>query len=171
MKDIQHIVVFDFDKTLIYTAEREEGEKLYKQATGKDWAHRGWWSRKETLDIDIFYPVKNEWIYKKYLEAKATPNTIVILMTGRITPLEDAVMKILNHHNFEFDRVFCCDPKMGGGHPLGATYGFKLKKFESFLREFPYADLTMYDDRTEHVHEFQKWARTTGRKIEIVHVK
>ncbi len=171
MKDTQHIIVFDFDKTLIYTAEPEEGKKLYKQATGKDWEHRGWWGRKESLDIEIFYPAKNEWIYKKYLEAKAMPNTLVILMTGRLNTLEEHVQKILNHHEFKFDRVYCCNPREAGKHDLGVTFAYKLNKFESLLREFPYSDLTMYDDRTEHIFGFQKWARTAKRKIDIIHVK
>jgi len=163
MKDIKHIAVFDFDGTLIYTAEPLEGKKLWLQATGTVWPHRGWWGRKESLDTEIFYPAKNEWVSKKYEEAKADPDTTVILMTGRLVQLEAEVRKVLEFHGFEFDRVYC--------NTGGDTFTFKMRRFDSLLREFPHADLTMYDDRTEHVLEFQKWARNTKRDINIIHIK
>ncbi len=163
MKDIKQIAVFDFDGTLIYTAEPNEGKKTWLAATGKVWEHRGWWGRRESLDVDIFYPTKNEWIIKKYEEAKADPNTIVILMTGRLVQLEAEVKKVLEFHGLEFDRIHC--------NTGGDTYTFKLRKFEALLREFAYAELTMYDDRTEHVLEFQKWAPRTKRVVNIIHVQ
>ena len=162
MKDIKKVTVFDFDGTLIYTAEssQENRDKVFDKY---GYNGRGWWSRKESLDVDIFYPTKNEWIVKKYEEAKADPNTIVILMTGRLIQLEGEVQKILEFHGLKFDRIHC--------NTGGDTYTFKLRKFEALLREFAYAELTMYDDRTEHVLEFQKWAPRTKRVVNIIHVQ
>ncbi len=162
MENIKEVVVFDFDKTMIFTAEStdENRDKVFQKYGHR---HQGWWARKESLDIDIFYPVLNTWVYEKYIEAKANPDAIVILMTGRITQLEPEVRKILDFHNLEFHRVYC--------NTGGDTYRFKQNKFELLLREFYNADLTMYDDRTEHVIQFQGWARSTPRNINIVHVK
>lgn len=162
MKDIKHVVVFDFDGTLIYTAEKTE-ENIEKVKQKYNYTGRGWWGRKESLDTDIFYPAVNQWVADKFEKAKADPHTLTVLMTGRLIHLDKEVKKILDMHGFEFDRVFL-NPNMN-------TEIFKISKFESLLREFPDASLTMYDDRNEHIIKFREWARRQrGRKVEVVHV-
>ena len=64
---IKKLISFDFDDTLFHTPLPEEGKKIWKQKTGKDWPHsRGWWSKPESLDTEIFDIPINLNIYEKY---------------------------------------------------------------------------------------------------------
>ena len=51
---IKKLICFDFDDTLCHTLKPEEGKVIWKEKFGTDWPHRGWWSKPETLDLDIF---------------------------------------------------------------------------------------------------------------------
>ena len=48
------LISFDFDDTLVKTPLPEEGKIVWKEKTGTDWPHRGWWSKPESLDMEIF---------------------------------------------------------------------------------------------------------------------
>ncbi len=46
---ITNISIFDFDGTLIDTMTPEQGKKIYKEKTGKEWKYKGWWGKIESL--------------------------------------------------------------------------------------------------------------------------
>ena len=100
---MKKIVSFDFDGTMCFTPEPIEGEKVWQEKTGTVWTYTGWWSRKETLDMNIFHIPVNPFVYKKYLEAVAEDDTMVILATGRLVKLQREVEKVLRSHNLTFD--------------------------------------------------------------------
>ena len=78
---IKKIVIFDFDGTLCFTPEPVEGKKIWFEKTGTVFPYPGWWSKKETLDMDIFYIPVNPFVYKKYFNlgfAADTPNGLVV---------------------------------------------------------------------------------------------
>ena len=124
---MKKIVSFDFDGTMCFTPEPIEGEKIWKEKTGTVWPYTGWWSKKETLDMNIFDIPVNPFVYKKYLEAVAEDDTMVILATGRLLKLQREVEKVLQSHNLEFDLVQC---NWGG-----ETYKFKTKLFEDLINK------------------------------------
>jgi len=47
--DITRICVWDFDGTLINTPVPEKGYVQYKEKTGQDWPHKGWWGFKAQM--------------------------------------------------------------------------------------------------------------------------
>jgi len=50
------------------------------------------------------------------------------------------------------------------------TKSTKVKTFEDLYQEYPNAQITAYDDRDDHLPEFQKWAEDK-ENVDIVHVK
>ena len=60
---MKKLVSFDFDKTMCFTPEPEEGKVIFKNKTGLDWPHRGWWGRSETLNLEIFSIPINQYVY------------------------------------------------------------------------------------------------------------
>ena len=54
LEQIRKVSIYDFDGTLIKTPEPELGKKIWKEKTGEDYPHKGWWGKRESLDIDIF---------------------------------------------------------------------------------------------------------------------
>lgn len=160
---IKKVVVFDFDKTLCFTPEPEEGKKLWLEKTGMQFPHDGWWGKPESLNLDVFYIPTNPWVLQKYREASADPESYVVLVTGRLIRLQHKVEKVLEFHKLDFDEVLCCD---GGG-----TYPFKCRTFERLIREFEPKKIVLYDDRHEHIVRFRdEWARKQPCEVQIIDV-
>ncbi len=162
------IIAFDFDKTLIHTMEPEEGRQIWLREKGVQFPHpTGWWSKKESMDMTVFYPAMNMWMHKKYTEAIAEKDNYVFIATGRMDKLKEEVQAILDFHNLTFNDVFC---NWGS-----ETYRFKTKLFESIIRKNPKAtEFILYDDRHEHLVKFVEWAevmeKTFKLKVTIIDV-
>jgi FMN phosphatase YigB (HAD superfamily) len=157
------LICFDFDATLFHTALEDEGKVIWKEKTGYDYPHKGWWSKPETLDTTIFDTPLNRPVYNEYLKAVSDSENFVILATGRIERLRPQVEAILNKNNLSFDGVFL---KRGPGD----TLYFKTKLFETFIKELQPEEFIMYDDREEHLVEFKEWAKTMPCDVTIIDV-
>ena len=84
--------IMDFDGTLINTPLPEEGKVTYKNKTGKDWPHVGWWSKAESLDMNIFNIKSIPDVVTDYNVEKSNPNNIVVMLTGRLLKLQKEVV-------------------------------------------------------------------------------
>jgi hypothetical protein len=160
---ITKLVCFDFDGTLIHTPTPETGRPEWEKKTGLSWQGRGWWGNPESLNLKIFYPPVNQWVYNKYLQAKSDPEAYVFLATGRLSKLAHHVQRVLDLHEIEMDDVFC--------NTGGDTLKFKCYLFEQIIKKHPKAtEFTMYDDRQEHMDEFVSWAKRQPIKVNIIDV-
>ena len=157
------LICFDLDDTLCHTMKPEEGKPLWKEKTGQDWPHRGWWSKPETLDLDIFDTKVNPYVYEEYLKAVSDPDNYVICATGRVEKLRPEVEALLSKLNLAFDAIYL--------NTGGDTFTFKCRLFEKFIRKLGVDEFVMYDDRYEHLVEFEKWAKTIDCRITIIDVK
>ena len=161
----KRLICFDFDDTLFHTPLPEEGKIIWKEKTGTEWPHRGWWGKPESIDDAIFDIPKNEWTYKKYLEAVADPDAYVILATGRLAKvpgMRDKVDKLLRDNNIEFDEVH-----LNWG---GDTFIFKCHLLEQTIAKLGVPELIFYDDRAEHLPKFVEWAKSQDINSMIVDV-
>jgi hypothetical protein len=159
------LICFDFDDTLFHTPLPEDGKIVWKEKTGTEWPHRGWWGKHESIDNEIFDIPKNEWTYQRYLEAVADPDAYVILATGRLDKvpgMRAGVEKILRENNIEFDEVH-----LNWGSD---TFIFKCNLLERTVEKLGVYDLTFYDDREEHLPKFVEWAKEQDIKSTIVDV-
>jgi len=162
---INTLYSYDFDNTLIQTPEPELGKKIWLEKTGTEWPYKGWWSKSESLDINIFEMNKNEWVYGKYLESISQENSYNIMATGRLDKIPNMrknVEKILNKYNLSFDEIHL--------NNLGDTFDFKIRLFEDLMKKTKCNHFVMYDDRQEHIIEFNKWARNHKNSITVVDV-
>ncbi len=142
--------IFDFDGTLISTPLPDVGKVTYKEQTGKDWPHSGWWGRRESLDLGVFEMTVIEDVHNDYHKIKNDEDVVRVMMTGRITPLSKQVELILEHHELEFDEYHY--------NTFGSTEQCKIKTLNDLLVKYPNViDLEMWDDRIAHVAIFQKW--------------
>ena len=169
---MKKIVSFDFDGTLFFTPEQEQGKIVFKNITGLDWPYRGWWGRKESLDLKIFSIPINQYVYDRYLMHSKDTDTHVILATGRLgstkSDLTDEVMDVLDQYDLT--------PSNKGGfkevylNPGMDTYKFKTQLFERLISKYRPDEFIMYDDRREHLDKFSEWAQTQPCKITIIDV-
>ena len=156
------LICFDFDDTLCHTPLPEGGKEIWYEKTGTEWPHRGWWSKPESLDLEIFDIPVNKWVYQKYLQAVTDDSAYLILATGRIEALRKEVELVLNHHNLSFDEVYL---NFGGD-----TFSFKTRLFENLISKIQPQEFIMYDDRQEHLPKFEEWALTQPCIVTIVDV-
>ena len=156
------IIIFDFDATLVHTTTPEIAIPIWEKKTGIRWMYDGFWSKSESLSLDVFHIPLNMWVYNKYLEHKKEENTKIFLATGRLKKLEKHVQAILDYHDVTFDGVYC--------NTGGETYNFKSRLFESLIKEHKATELIMYDDRHPHLKKFQIWRNDIDCEIKIVDV-
>ena len=142
-KNIETLYFFDFDGTLADSPEPEEGKRMYKDITGNDYPHRGWWGRKESLstfDVSLYDNIVSE--YKK---ARNDPNAKVILLTNRLSFLKPLVLKILDENNITFDHL---------SFKSGAEE--KDERIKKILNMYPdVKNIIIYDDRDEQLILFK----------------
>lgn len=160
---ISRIAIFDFDGTLIDTPIKEPGKALYEQKKGTTFG--GWWGRPESLDTEVFdmKPIKS--VIEDYKEEREKPNTLVIMLTGRIPKLAKEVKKILDANDIKFDAYFFND--------MGDTLKFKITVLDELLEKYPMVEsIAMWDDRDEHIPSFKAWgAAQDGIDFHITHVE
>jgi len=162
------LAVFDFDGTLISTPLPEQGREFYETKTGNEWPHQGWWGQADSLDIDIFDMPVIESVIVDYQREKANPNTLIILLTGRISKLEPQVRKVLASKNLSFDEYHY--------NTGGSTDQVKLKTLDRLLVENPnIQEVELWDDSQSHIPIFEQWGKNnclSGRlkdfKINVV---
>lgn len=162
---ITKISVFDFDGTLIDTATPDTGKTIWKERTGQDWPHVGWWSKKESLDTEVFDNKPMSSVINAYKRESSNPNTLVVMMTGRIPKLSKEVEGILASNGLQFDKYLY--------NNSSDTLKFKLGKLDEFINNYPdLVSMELWDDRTEHISEFQKWGDSHPEiDFKINHVK
>tara|TARA_Y100000389_G_C17463096_1_gene523287 strand:- start:1109 stop:1603 length:495 start_codon:yes stop_codon:yes gene_type:complete len=143
--------VFDFDGTLINTPEPTEKEKkVWEVVNDKEWPFIGWWGRPESLDLDVWPMEPKPEVLEAYKKEMSDPNTMVVLLTGRLEKLRPQVQVILDKNNFDFDAVLL---NRGGN-----TLIDKIGQMNNLLKSNPsIKKLEMWDDREEHFPKFKSW--------------
>ena len=157
---IKTLISWDLDGTMFNTPTYNTGVPIWEKATGLSWEAKGWWSKPESLNLNIFYIPLNQWVYNEYIKYKDDEECYNFLATGRLIRLEKEVKKLLEFHNLDID-LFC--------NNAGETFRFKCKLYEKMIREHPNASkLILYDDRHEHLHKFVEWAKSQPIEIIII---
>jgi predicted GNAT family acetyltransferase len=136
---VKRLAVFDFDGTLMNSPHPEVGKQEWSEKTGEKYPHIGWWSKPESLDLEIFNIKPFPGIYNQYQKEKSTPGTHVIILTSRIEELRPQVEEILKKNGVYVDRL---DMK-NGNDDLD-----KGQKVLNYLKEFPNVqEINVYEDR------------------------
>ncbi len=165
------LICFDFDGTLVNTELEDSGRIIWKQKTGKEWPYYGWWSKPESLDMDIFETPINKVVYYEYLKAVSDSENFVFLATGRLERLRKEVEKVLNKYNLSFTTSDEIESKNGVFLNTGGdTFLFKKKLFEKMINKLQPDEFILYDDREEHLIKFIDWAKTMPCDVTIIDV-
>ena len=135
---------------MVDTPLPDVGKKEYKEKTGKDWPFPGWWGQPLSLDLSIFDMPTVPMVMSAYKKEKISPDTCMVMLTGRMVKLGDMVKKILDSKGLTFDEYHF--------NRGGSTETAKMKTMESLLEKYPKVyELEMWDDRLEHIPVFQSW--------------
>lgn len=163
-KKITKLSIFDFDQTLVSSPTPEIGRNIYKEKTGLDWPHQGWWSKPESLDMSIFDIAAYEDVVNAHAKELAAADTAVIMLTGRITKLSQHVEDVLAQKGLKFD-----EHHYNRG---GETGDAKMKTMTKLLEK--YTDVTyieMWDDRDLHIERFRQFGEDLIKSGRLTHFK
>lgn len=150
MEKIKEIIIIDFDGTIAATPEPETGKVIYKEKTGEEYPHKGWWGHNSSLDTTIFdiQPIEPTFSFVK--EMYGREGVKVFLLTGRLPKNSKHVEIILDGFGVKFDDYFY--------KTHHDTITFKLNKMSELLVQYPDVERFMvFEDREEHFEHFQKW--------------
>ena len=166
---ITRIAIWDFDGTFFSTPFGKEALLRYKEVTGTDWPHKGWWGRAESLDDSIFMIPVIESVLADYQSEATKEGVLLVLLTGRLYKLRKSVEKLLDIYNIKFDERHY--------NPGGSTLDFKIATMADLLVRYPNAtSMHLWEDRDLHIIEFDKYLKglvETGKLSDyhITHIK
>jgi tRNA nucleotidyltransferase/poly(A) polymerase len=155
------VVFYDFDGTLMDSPLPETGKQIYRQKTGKVYPHQGWWGRAESLDLDIFDIQTNSDVESAFRKDSSDPNTYVVLLTNRLSKLEQPIKKVLDKHNMYFDEYsFKNDGREKGERVL-----------DILKRSYPDVNkIEFYDDDDRHIQNVRDNLIDTDYDFNVYHV-
>jgi len=171
------LVIYDFDRTLFRSPDREEGSALYYEATGNFWPHQGWWGRIESLMPPVIPdPIPESlWIQEvldRHREDVKDENAFVVLMTGRPYKNRRRVREILDAQNILFHREYY---RGMPGQKGRDTFDIKVNIMEQELFHDDLKSIEIFEDRPEHLSAFmnkaKRWKSLMNNHLEkiIVH--
>jgi len=135
------LIFFDFDGVISDSPEPEDGIAKWVAHHKKPYPHKGggWWSKSESLDLDVFDIQPIETIREIY--KNAGEEVIKVLLTDRMIELEPQVKAVLAKHDIQMDYLSL---KRGWKNTKG-------QRIERFLREnIDVTEVEFYDDQERH---------------------
>lgn len=164
MNDIKKISIFDFDGTLVDSPKPEDGMSIWEEVNGYEYPFKTWWDRVESLDQEVFDIDTIESTIYDYNEEYENEDTLVIMLTGRLSKFRDTVKKILYSKGLVFDEYHFKD--------IDNTLLSKVNKIEELLHRYPNVEeIEMWEDRKHHAKAFEIWGETNGIPINVNLVK
>lgn len=145
--------VFDFDGTLMNSPLPDTGKQKYKEITGNDWPHKGWWGQLDSLKpFDVEPIAKTVELYNEYT---AIPNSINVLMTNRLAKFEPIVKEklkgiyVFDYYDFKNDNRE------------------KPERIKEILKNNPSIEIiNIFDDMDEQIERFNNF-KNENPELEI----
>jgi len=161
---ITRLAFYDFDSTLFSTPMPDEGKLRWKQVTGEDYPHEGWWTKEESLDTKVFDIKPFPTVVSRLKNDTARSDTFTVLLTNRDIKLRPMIMQILRANNLKFDDYSLFDGSYGGNNE-------KDDRIDRFIKKHPDAkEIDIYDDREKELlilNRFKRMVRDDGITINI----
>jgi hypothetical protein len=143
---IKKLVAFDFDGTLSNSPEPEMGKEIWKDKTGQEYPHKGWWGRPESLDTDVFDIHMYDSVLNLLRKETADPETYVIILTSRMEKLRPQLEKILSDNQIVVDKV-----------DMKRSERTKGEKILRYIQQFPdLEEIDVYDDRETDIISYKQ---------------
>jgi tRNA nucleotidyltransferase/poly(A) polymerase len=144
-RDVKRLAVFDFDGTLVDSPQPETGKQMWSEKTGMPYQDKAWWSRPESLDLNVFDIKPFPSVYKQYLKERSTPGTLVIILTSRLEELRPQVEAVLEKNNIRVDGI---DMKDGN-----TTKGQQVLNYIRMYGDLE--EINVYEDRDVELETYE----------------
>ena len=105
---MRKLAVYDFDGTLMDSPMPDPGKQIWKEKTGEEYPHKGWWGRKESLNTDVFDIKPFPSILSLLKKDVSDPDTHTIILTSRLERLRPELENILRLNGIVVDDLITC---------------------------------------------------------------
>lgn len=144
---IKKLVAFDFDGTLSDSPMPQVGKEIWSRVNGKEYPHKGWWGKAESLDTDVFDIKLFKAIEKRLRAEIADKESYVIILTSRMEKLRPQLERILADNKIVVDKL---DMKYGPEKTKG-------EKILDYTKKFPkLSAIDVYDDRKCDIDSYKE---------------
>lgn len=144
---IIRVAFYDFDNTLVEVPNAGFGKFYWEKKTGKKYPHIGWWSKKESLDMDVFKFDPIEEVVVKLKRDFEDEHCWTVLLTNRVDKLKVEVNNILENNGISLDEFKMSRP--------GSTS--KIQRIKEVLNDLPQSHLIeIYDDDDGNIKLFEQ---------------
>lgn len=133
---MKRLAIFDLDKTIFNTPEAQDGKRVWSRTKGEDYTMKGWWSKPESLDTNVFDIKPFPAVLAQLNREKITPDTVVVILTSRMERLRPQVENILKINNIYVDELILKEGKEDKGDII-----LKIAIYNPDLKE-----IVVYDD-------------------------
>lgn len=159
-KKITQLSFFDFDGCLAVSPTQDTGMDTWAAHHGKPYPHKGWWSKPESLDDDVFNIQLKEEVFEALKADNENTKCITFLLTSRLPRLEEHIRKILSKHNAHLDHHFFKHYNME-----------KDERILEVLNEYPFVEvIDVWDDRDKELDRFFALKEYLAKKDILVNV-
>lgn len=142
---ISRIAFYDFDGTIIDSPMPDIGKLLWAKKKGIIYPHMGWWSKPESLDLEVFDIKTIKEVESRFQRDVLDKNCWVVLLTNRIEKLKPEVSKVLNFHNLKVDEFQMMNK-------LNFTKSVRIK---NVIQDFPQlTQIDILDDDERNIKDF-----------------
>lgn len=144
---ITTISFYDFDGTLMNTPMPDSGREIWKEKTGTEYPHVGWWSRADSLNPEVFDIQPFPSVLNQLRSDTAKSDTYTVMLTSRLVKLEPQIKYLLDMYNIVFDDLSL---KKGSDDE-------KSDRIKEYLEKFPDVHtINVYDDRDKEMRVLSK---------------
>ena len=141
---ITKLLVIDFDGTICDSPHPEKGKDMWKKYYNKEYPHIGWWSKPESLDLNVF-DIKCFNSMVQFIN-KFGSDTYKMILTSRMSKLHDSVKAVLDHNNIYVDEINLKDGR-----------GDKGVRLNNVLKRFPdLKEIYCFDDNIEDINAYMR---------------
>lgn len=157
---ITRLAFYDFDGCLSDSPMPADGMGKWSEYHGKPYPYKGWWSKVESLDDDVFDIQLKEEVFSSLIADNDDESCVTFLLTSRLPRLEVHIKKILKKHGAHLDHYF--------------FKHFLMEKDERILdtlNEYPFVDtIDVWDDRDKELARFFDMKEKLDKKDITVNV-
>lgn len=118
---------------------------LGQRKKGKPFPYLGWWSKPESLDLDVFNIKPFPSVLAQLKEEQSKPNTYVVILTSRMEKLRPQVQAVLDINNINVDKL---DMKHSE-----RTKGQKILDYIDKLPDLQ--EINVYEDRDTDIESYE----------------
>lgn len=137
---------WDFDGTLIDSMLPIPGKTLWAQHHGRPYPHIGWWSKPESLDINVFECKPKEIAYAAYEKHATNDDAYNYILTSRIPKLKPHLKIILDKHDIIMDEILCANGPLNKGERIIAILnGHEIERGETI------GEINVWEDRNKEI--------------------